>query len=95
MRQYVDQPTDEPTTLRIHPGADGEFSLYDDDGRSLSFEQGDYSRTRLTWDDDARTLTIEPEEGTPAMREFLVVLAGEQGERSVSYDGSPVSVTFD
>ena len=31
-RQYVDEPTDQPTTLAVYTGADGEFVLYEDDG---------------------------------------------------------------
>src|SRR5262249_59666044 len=35
VRQYLSQPVNEPTELKIFPGADGNFTLYDDDGESL------------------------------------------------------------
>ena len=37
VRQYTAQPTDEPTTIRVYPGRDGEFRLYEDDGKSLDY----------------------------------------------------------
>ena len=38
VRQYTDERSDEPTTLRIYPGADGRFTWYDDDGISYAHE---------------------------------------------------------
>lgn len=95
VRQHTGEPVDEPTTLRIHPGADGAFDLYDDDGRTLDFEDGAYSWTRFRWDDGARTLSIQAGEGEPVAREFVVVLVGEGEERTVAYEGEPVQVTFE
>jgi alpha-D-xyloside xylohydrolase len=37
--------------VRVYPGANGEFSLYDDDGVSYDYEKGKSSLTRLRWDD--------------------------------------------
>jgi alpha-glucosidase (family GH31 glycosyl hydrolase) len=64
VRQYTAQPVSEPTTLRVFPGADGTFTLYDDDGQSLGYRDGTDPRTvwiRFHWDDAHRTLTIEPD----------------------------------
>lgn len=95
VRRYVDEPSDEPMTLRVHPGADGEFSLYDDDGKSMAFEEGGFSWTRLAWNDRTRTLTVEPLEGTPVEREFRIMLAGSQEERRIPYAGRRVQIPFD
>ena len=35
VRQYVDEPVDGPLTLVVYPGADGAFTLYEDDGRDV------------------------------------------------------------
>ena len=40
VRQYTDEPVSEPTTLRVYRGADGEFTLYDDDGISQDYLRG-------------------------------------------------------
>jgi alpha-glucosidase (family GH31 glycosyl hydrolase) len=64
IRQYTTQPVTEPTTLRIYPGADGTFTLYDDDGQSLGYRDGSDPKAvwiRFTWDDSKRRLTVEPD----------------------------------
>jgi alpha-D-xyloside xylohydrolase len=43
--------------LRIYPGADAEFTLYNDDGKSYSYEKGESQVTHLHWDDAAQKLT--------------------------------------
>jgi alpha-D-xyloside xylohydrolase len=49
--------------LRIYSGADGDFTLYDDDGKTYAYEKGDSKITRLHWDDAAQKLTHD---GAPA-----------------------------
>jgi alpha-glucosidase len=58
VRQYAMEPSDEPIALRVYPGADGQFSWYLDDGVSLAYEQGKFSRVDCSWHDAARKLTI-------------------------------------
>jgi alpha-D-xyloside xylohydrolase len=43
--------------LRVYPGANGEFTLYSDDGKTYAYEQGKHEITRLRWDDASRKLT--------------------------------------
>ncbi|MEX1010492.1 MAG: TIM-barrel domain-containing protein [Balneolaceae bacterium] len=95
VRQYVYEEVDGPTELRIYPGEDGRFSLYDDDGRSMAFQEGDYSRTLFTWDDSERTLTIEAEEGEPVPRSYRAVLVDERTAQTADYSGDTVQITFD
>ncbi len=97
VRQYTAQVIGGPTTLKVFPGADGAFTLYDDDGISQQYLDGVGSWIRMTWDDNARTLTLEP--GAPAGarnqiagREFRIVLP-DGTARSVTYRGSPVTVS--
>ena len=44
-------PLGEPARLRVYPGADADFTLYDDDGRTYAYEKGAGKLTRLHWDD--------------------------------------------
>jgi alpha-D-xyloside xylohydrolase len=37
--------------LRVYPGADAEFALYQDDGTTYAYEKGDSRITRLHWND--------------------------------------------
>jgi alpha-glucosidase/alpha-D-xyloside xylohydrolase len=99
VRQYADEPVIEPTTLRVYPGADGEFTLYEDDGISQAYLQGKGTWTRLTWNDRSRRLTIAPQvpPGTASkasLREFRVVLMTEGTTKSVRYSGRAMTVAF-
>jgi alpha-D-xyloside xylohydrolase len=43
----------------VYPGANGEFTLYNDDGRTYAYEKGESSLTHLQWDDAGGRLTHE------------------------------------
>ena len=43
--------------VRVYPGANGEFTLYNDDGKSYAYEQGKSEITRLRWDEASGKLT--------------------------------------
>jgi len=50
-------------TVRVYPGADGNFTVFQDDGTTYAYEKGGGSLTKLTWDDKAQRLKHE---GAPA-----------------------------
>jgi alpha-D-xyloside xylohydrolase len=52
--------------VRVYPGADRDFTLYSDDGKTYAYEKGDFKTTRLHWDDSAQKLTHD---GAPAWSE--------------------------
>jgi alpha-glucosidase/alpha-D-xyloside xylohydrolase len=96
-RQYVAQDTDEPTTVRVYAGHDGEFRWYEDDGRTLDYQKGQFAWTRLKWDDRARRLTIEPEgDGgfRPAEKTLVVEVIPGGKRETVRYAGRRVEVGF-
>jgi alpha-D-xyloside xylohydrolase len=45
-------------TLNIYMGANGSFDIYEDDGRSVKYEQGEWSRIPVSYDDATATVTI-------------------------------------
>ncbi|WP_010544424.1 TIM-barrel domain-containing protein [Sphingomonas elodea] len=103
--QYVDQQPGAPLTITVYTGANGAFSLYEDDGRSEQYKSGAFSRIPLTYDDKAGTLTIGAREGKgwagmPTARSFRVkwVSAGkpvtdDNGfDTEVRYQGGTVVV---
>ena len=49
--------------LRIYPGADADFVLYDDDGVSYDYEKNGFSEIPIHWDDAAGKLTIGARRG--------------------------------
>lgn len=68
--------------LLIAPGADGRFTIYEDDGESLAFESGALCKTELTlnWTQTRATLTIHPARGDlsliPETRDYRLILRG-------------------
>jgi alpha-glucosidase (family GH31 glycosyl hydrolase) len=98
-RQYISQDVTEPTELRVYRGSDGEFTLYDDDGITLNYLEGKATLTRLTWNDEASTLTIAPvssnnAERRPDSRQFRIDLVPDDKSRLVTYLGKRVTVDF-
>lgn len=60
----------DPIDLRIYPGADGDFTLYEDEGDNYDYEHGAYSVIPIHWDDKAETLAIGDRRGSfPGMLE--------------------------
>ena len=102
VRQYTSQPATGPTTLRVHPGANGTFTLYDDDGQSLGYRDDSDPKTvwiRIRWDDRARRLTIEPDKRMKKWpgdaRVFLVEPAGSEGQlKRVEFRGKRMQLTL-
>jgi alpha-glucosidase (family GH31 glycosyl hydrolase) len=97
VRQYTSQTVSEPTTLRVYRGADGQFTLYDDDGISQEYVKGRGSWTRIAWNDRTGQLTIEP--GAPegatnvaTERTFRVQVLPEGTSKDVKYSGRRVLV---
>ena len=104
--QYAAEKPADPIELRIYPGANGDFVLYEDENEFHNYEKGVYATITFHWDEVAGRLTIgERKGGFPGMleqRRFNVVLVREgQGigvdiadGKTVHYTGKAVEVTF-
>jgi alpha-glucosidase (family GH31 glycosyl hydrolase) len=99
VRQYTAQPVSEPTTLRVYGGADGEFTLYADDGISQEYVAGRGTWIKMTWNDRARRLTLDP--GAPkgatnvaTKRTFRVLMLPAGTSKEISYEGKRVESRF-
>jgi len=83
--------------LRVYPGANGRFVLYEDEGDSYNYEKGTYATITFDWSDKSRTLTIGARQGSyPGMlqsRKFTVVLPDGQ-QKTVDYRGAKTTVRF-
>ena len=89
--QYTDEHRDAPLTVAVYAGADGSFSLYEDDGRSTAYKTGAFSRIPIRYDDRTGAVTIGAREGKawqgmPARRTFRVKWASEG--KPVTDDGA-------
>ncbi|HKS05820.1 MAG TPA: TIM-barrel domain-containing protein [Gemmatimonadaceae bacterium] len=99
VRQYTSEPVSEPTTIKVYRGANGEFTLYDDDGISQDYLEKRGTWTRMTWNDARHELTLQPGAPSgftniPARRTFIVEMLPEGTKKNVTYSGSAVRVTF-
>lgn len=56
----------DPIEIRVYKGANGNFTLYEDNGEDYSYEKGKYSTINLSYNDKKRTLTIGPRTGSYA-----------------------------
>jgi len=96
-----------PLMLHVFAGADGRFSLYEDQGTDMGYVRGEFARVGIAWDDAARTLTLAAREGAfpgmARMREISVILhdgavGGDVFEaragRRVTYSGQPLVIRF-
>ncbi len=104
--QYTGEKPGAPIEVRVYPGANGSFTLYDDQGDGYAYEKGAYATIHLQWNDAQKTLAIGARQGNypgmPHSRTFRIVLVRPGhgvGERStaaadkvVNYNGSPLSV---
>jgi alpha-D-xyloside xylohydrolase len=45
--------------VRVYPGADADFTLFSDDGKTYTYENGGGTVTRLHWDDAGHRLSHE------------------------------------
>jgi alpha-D-xyloside xylohydrolase len=105
--QYATQHPDAPYEVRIYPGADGKFTLYEDDNETYAYEKGQSARYDLSWNDATRTLTMGPRRGAFAgmvkQRTLNIVVidtarsskeAPARAARTVAYRGRPLAVRF-
>ena len=88
--QWVGEKKWDNLELRIYPGADGQFVLYEDEGDNYNYEKGVYSVIQFSWNEKTHTLTIGDRQGSyPGMlqnRQFTIVLPDGK-QQTVRYDG--------
>lgn len=104
--QYATQKPENPIELRVYRGADGQFTIYEDEGDSYDYEKGKYATIPISWNEAKHTLEIGKRAGKfPGMltnRTFHVVWVsaghGTGGgltptaDAVVHYDGNQVRI---
>lgn len=106
VQQYVGEKPDAPITLVIYAGKDGRFDLYEDDGLSMAYQRGAYSRIPVSYDDASGRVVIGARsgrfDGMADKRTFKVRFIGGGAkpadfdaapDATVDYAGEPVVVT--
>ena len=100
--EWVGEKPEAPIEIRIYPGANASFSLYEDEGTNYNYEKGSYSIIPFRWNDQRGELTIDRRKGhftgMRSERQILVRLvksdtAGTAGmSKALSYTGDAVSL---
>ena len=98
IEQYAGEIRSGNLELRVYPGADGNLTLYDDDGVSYAYEKGAQSTIPFHWDNGLKVLTIGEQVGSYAemvkSRSFTIHMAGtdRQSDKHVIYSGQRLTV---
>ena len=91
--QYATGKPADPIELRIYPGADGSFTLYEDENDNYNYERGQYATIMFTWNDGQKKLFISDRNGNfqGMLRErFLnIVLVKENHGTGVELSSKP------
>lgn len=100
--QYATEKKWDNLEIRVYKGADGEFTLYEDENDNYNYEKGAYSTITFRWNDAKKVLSINDRKGSfPGMlteRKFNIVIIvagkniGNKYDKIVTYTGKKVSV---
>ncbi|MFC2136585.1 TIM-barrel domain-containing protein [Bacteroidota bacterium] len=105
--QYTGEKPDDTLEIRIYPGADGQFDLYEDEGDNYNYEKGKYTIIPFKWDEKDQSLAIGSIQGSYpgyiTKRVFNIILVNESEgkskyvsklKRQISYTGKDIKVGF-
>ena len=104
--QFATEKKWDSLEVRVYPGANGEFTLYEDENDNYNYEKGAFSTVTFNWNDAKKTLTINDRKGSftgmLAERKFNIVLVDkskgtgmkvvEKFDNVVAYDGKKVVI---
>lgn len=104
--QYATEKRWDDLELRIYDGADGSFTLYEDENDNYNYEKGVYSTVSFLWNNAKKTLTISDRKGSfPGMlteRKFKIILVGKnkgtgteivkQYDKEITYEGKKIII---
>lgn len=98
--QYTDEKAADPIRLFVYTGADGTFTLYEDENVNYNYEQGQFAMIPLSYREKNRTLAIGKRQGEfagmLATRTFEIVWIGAQKPSGLDFQSKPaVTVTYD
>ena len=108
MMQWSDEKPADLIHILVYEGADGQFTLYEDEGTNYNYERGKYATIPFSYNDATRRFTIGQRKGSfPGMlktRKFMVQLI-RKGEATpldlyspggilATYTGKPLTITL-
>jgi alpha-D-xyloside xylohydrolase len=107
MMQYTSEKSADTLDILIYKGADGSFTLYEDENDGYNYEKGLYTEITFIWNDAKKVLTISDRHGSfPGMlkeRIFNIIIISEgkgagieieKPDQLISYTGKKTSMKF-
>ncbi len=92
-KQFVYDNLDAPITLNIYTGANGQYRLYNDDGKSYDYEQGQFTNIDISYDDATKTVTIGERQGQfngmVKSRTFNIRFISGANKDAANFDAAP------
>lgn len=100
--QNTKQQQADKLTIRVYTGANGEFTIYEDEGTNYNYENGSYAKIKLSYDESSKTLSIGAIEGEYngmlKERKLNVIFVSKNSKVSnpviVNYQGVATSVAM-
>lgn len=93
--QYTNEKKWDNLIINVYPGADGTFTLYEDEGDNYNYESGAYTEILMKWNDTKRILTIDARKGEYngmlTKRNFTIRTADGK-EKVITYSGKKINV---
>ena len=93
--QYTNEKKWDNLIINVYPGADGTFTLYEDEGDNYNYESGAYTEIQMKWNDTKRILTIDARKGEYngmlTKRNFTIRTADGK-EKVITYSGKKINV---
>lgn len=106
--QFASQKKWDKLELRIYTGANGEFTLYEDENDNYNYEKGIHSEIKFHWNDQSKVLNISARsgkfQGMLLNRTFNIILVSNENgidlndggkyDRVTQYSGKALTVKF-
>ncbi|MCK9618590.1 MAG: DUF5110 domain-containing protein [Lentimicrobiaceae bacterium] len=96
--QYAAEKKWDDLVIRVYPGANGEFTLYEDETDNYNYEKGLYSTITFSWDDAKKELTVSDRKGEfPGVlnnRKFEVVIVKEKSGAGIETSLAPKTIKY-
>ena len=95
--QYATEKKWDHLTVKIYPGADADFVLYEDEFDNYNYEKGYFTEIPFHWNEKSKTFTVEARKGKfngmIEKRNFSLLLPDGQ-QKTVNYSGKKINVSF-
>jgi alpha-glucosidase/alpha-D-xyloside xylohydrolase len=100
VKQHTEQAPDEPLTLTVYPGADGSAVIYEDDGLSFAYHEGEQHKVAAIWHDREKRLVLKLDQRSkstapaPLARKIAIKIATTGATRDTVFNGTEQAFNF-